>query len=211
MYRPRAGFALELPPLTRGILRDSDYGCIVPGITPAHAGEYCKPSRFKSPRTELPPLTRGIQFHSLVARVLSWNYPRSRGEYCQLHRQHAKTRNYPRSRGEYRFHPRKSLRPRNYPRSRGEYEAASPGAIESIELPPFTRGIQSGVLNTTNDFGITPAHAGNTAPCPFSFPAYWNYPRSRGEYGLVFSSGSPWMELPPFTRGIRPLKKCHRG
>ena len=29
---------VELPPLARGILRDSDYGCIVPGITPAHAG-----------------------------------------------------------------------------------------------------------------------------------------------------------------------------
>ena len=64
------------------------------------------------------------------------------------------------------------------------------------------RGIRPANSRRTCPAGITPACAGNTALCPFSFPACWNYPRLRGEYSLVVPPNIAAMELPPLARGI---------
>ena len=91
---------------------------------------------------------------------------------------------------------------RNYPRMCGEYARRIVAAPAQPELPPLARGIQLFALFLSLHVGITPACAGNTALCPFSFPACWNYPRLRGEYSLVVPPNIAAMELPPLARGI---------
>ena len=90
----------------------------------------------------------------------------------------------------------------NYPRSRGEYIKGFINGIKNMELPPLARGIHLGGSVSDNPLGITPARAGNTALCPFSFPACWNYPRLRGEYVPALQIRKLPKELPPLTRGI---------
>ena len=50
--------------------------------------------------------------------------------------------------------------------------------------------------------GITPARAGNTIYMYADELGDWNYPRSRGEYGLCSFIFFDSEELPPLARGI---------
>ena len=52
--------------------------------------------------------------------------------------------------------------------------------------------------------GITPARAGNTIYMYADELGDWNYPRSRGEYGLCSFIFFDSEELPPLARGIHP-------
>ena len=69
--------------------------------------------------------------------------------------------------------------------------------------PPHTRGIPNPLIDTTTPLGITPAHAGNTAPTVrFSFPA-GDHPRTRGEYEDFNAMAIGNQGSPPHTRGIQ--------
>ena len=172
------------------------------GITPAHAGN------------TLP------VHHLTEAR---WDHPRACGEY----RRHAACRrgdvgSPPRMRGIPR-HPlqsrigfgitpahagntSRSILPKpesgDHPRACGEYRSAGQPASTRRGSPPRMRGILFCQISIRIHVGITPAHAGNTAPPPHHRTQCWDHPRACGEYlttslKLVRNFGSP-----PRMRGI---------
>ena len=134
---------------------------------------------------ELPPLARGI-------RVVF-----SKG--------HALTGITPARAGNTFWRCRRIFARWNYPRSRGEYASGSRAPLTVMELPPLARGIQVTLSLMVTIPGITPARAGNTPPNHALTKAFWNYPRSRGEYDLPPIAEALGVELPPLARGIHCL------
>ena len=91
----------------------------------------------------------------------------------------------------------------NYLRVRGEYYRTQSTPPNTWELPPRTRRIPGGFLNSASVIGTTSAYAENTSPMPHSRQPSRNYLRVRGEYTEIEINVLPDTELPPRTRRIR--------
>ena len=93
----------------------------------------------------------------------------------------------------------------NYLRARGEYTSTKRHPLSSWELPPRTRRILEGELDSLNCKGTTSAHAENTHRGATHRRGHWNYLRARGEYRHHHHTATSHQELPPRTRRIPHL------
>ena len=97
----------------------------------------------------------------------------------------------------------------NYLRVRGEYAVGSDHDSVGLELPPRTRRIHQLSNQIADIYGTTSAYAENTGLPRRQTPQPWNYLRVRGEYKPRAWAWAPWPELPPRTRRIRRVERCH--
>ena len=97
----------------------------------------------------------------------------------------------------------------DHPRTRGEYYFLHILFHERQGSPPHTRGIHNHCEVFLLLVGITPAHAGNTRPCPLCLCSVRDHPRTRGEYPSLVSRTSGRPGSPPHTRGIPAVIATH--
>ena len=155
---------MELPPRTRRILPECEYGFTQPGTTSAHAentidagrgrpnrgnylrarGEYLATAYIVSPEQELPPRTRRIRGYPPA--------PCTGPGTTSAHAENTKS-TIPTGRNR-----------RNYLRARGEYLSRRANKKLVSELPPRTRRIRLVALCGSWVRGTTSAHAENTVP-----------------------------------------------
>ena len=90
----------------------------------------------------------------------------------------------------------------DHPRTRGEYYFLHILFHERQGSPPHTRGIHNHCEVFLLLVGITPAHAGNTRPCPLCLCSVRDHPRTRGEYPPLLPLTIAMKGSPPHTRGI---------
>ena len=137
-----------------------------------------------------PPLTRGIRTFQNVFTVSIGITPA-----------HA---------GNTRRHPNHGIDPRDHPRSRGEYHSLPKKLRCMMGSPPLTRGIHDFSCEHLMDYGITPAHAGNTLYFFIIGCVPGDHPRSRGEYFFKLQRRIVEVGSPPLTRGIRVNQSCRQ-
>ena len=89
----------------------------------------------------------------------------------------------------------------DHPRLRGEKDRGHPRHHAGVGSPPLARGKEIRRSGLAVIAGITPACAGKSYVCGFSYMVCWDHPRLRGEkeHDIVlkdYSQGSP-----PLARG----------
>ena len=97
----------------------------------------------------------------------------------------------------------------NYLRVRGEYISYQIRLLIFMELPPRTRRILACPGVKPPSRGTTSAYAENTYEGSAPWYRLRNYLRVRGEYKPRAWAWAPWPELPPRTRRIRRVERCH--
>ena len=100
--------------------------------------------------------------------------------------------------------PRRKPQPplEDQPRTCGEYKAARLRLARLRGSAPHMRGILLGEIRYSTDGGISPAHAGNTAPALFDALYFEDQPRTCGEYLTKAVSRSKTLGSAPHMRGI---------
>ena len=88
-----------------------------------------------------------------------------------------------------------------HPRSRGENPSAARPAKASGGSSPLTRGKQGIGLQSEEELGLIPAHAGKTMSPGTTRPRPRAHPRSRGENALGITTCTPAPGSSPLTRG----------
>ena len=157
----------------------------------------------------------------MEAQSSTWDHPRSRGEYsCIVSIACKRLGSSPLSRGipcsgvrtglggriipalAGNTHGPCRMRPGcpDHPRSRGEYrqvgyEPTLPGGSS-----PLSRGIRLVMGESSRNYGIIPALAGNTARKGLTEYLRGDHPRSRGEYYITYAP-------PPYRSGSSPLSR----
>jgi len=91
----------------------------------------------------------------------------------------------------------------DHPRTRGEHEEVCFCGISGTGSLPHTRGTPSLRYSMSFGFGITPAHAGNTASTGVSGALTEDHPRTRGEHRPPLLLSMSATGSPPHTRGTR--------
>ena len=189
------------PPRMRGKLRKIHYNAAHKGITPAHAGK-----------------TAGM-YRGWMAR---WDHPRACGEN-RSYRSSTMTKrgSPPRMRGKLRerFEPIlkvgitpahagktspaliSSCRLWDHPRACGENSSPTRTRISAKGSPPRMRGKLRKIHYNAAHKGITPAHAGKTAPTMAFITSELDHPRACGENVTRIMCSLPLLGSPPRMRG----------
>ena len=101
----------------------------------------------------------------------------------------------------------------DHPRTCGEQQSFAPPLVHREGSPPHMRGTELQFEPNSVIFGITPAHAGNSAFQSMTIGLTWDHPRTCGEqiaydYVDCIRSGSP-----PHMRGtaVRHLHSAERS
>ena len=94
-----------------------------------------------------------------------------------------------------------SGRRKDHPRPRGEKYSISPTAFALVGSPPPTRGKVLAPFFSFSSGGITPAHAGKSAPMRDCMPRDRDHPRPRGEKNRRAPTCARPAGSPPPTRG----------
>ena len=90
----------------------------------------------------------------------------------------------------------------DHPRSRGEYTPSRGPSWRVGGSSPLSRGIPGRGATRGSAEGIIPALAGNTSAPHTRHRAWWDHPRSRGEYPTGFTVAAPPRGSSPLSRGI---------
>ena len=100
--------------------------------------------------------------------------------------------------------------PRAHPRSRGEHFILSARLLWRMGSSPLARGTPPSVTPGGALIGLIPARAGNTTKPVANMEPPWAHPRSRGEHGIGYASGSCRTGSSPLARGtpIEKVSKC---
>ena len=88
----------------------------------------------------------------------------------------------------------------DHPRWRGNDQNRTLDYHASVGSPPLARERQSVDLPLGSSAGITPAHAGTTAPAVYLLPLPQDHPRSRGNDYRIFDSILHSKGSPPLKR-----------
>ncbi len=97
-----------------------------------------------------------------------------------------------------------------HPRSRGENRPKHWPVAAVMGSSPLTRGKQRIGLQSEEELGLIPAHAGKTLTRPLMVAGMGAHPRSRGENELERVPGQVVRGSSPLTRGKQYLRP-HRG
>ena len=90
----------------------------------------------------------------------------------------------------------------DHPRSRGEYPTPQERDNAFKGSSPLSRGIPQRFSRRSNEVGIIPALAGNTAYISTNYSTRPDHPRSRGEYQCWTLSPTGSLGSSPLSRGI---------
>ena len=173
------------------------------GIIPALAGNTTPPPGSWSPARDHPrsrgeyfdfegvgmrnfgssPLSRGIRLGSILRSSAVRIIPALAGNTAPASRARRSQQDHPRSRGEYPL------------------EADLPCGYKGSS--PLSRGIHAAMAALSEEAGIIPALAGNTAGVCQLSTGTWDHPRSRGEYTPFPESKPLWQGSSPLSRGIQ--------
>ena len=171
------------------------------GITPAYAGNTFVSSKARQGAEDHPRL-RGEHYKAFnLLRLKMGSPPPTRGTRCGKRETQQIIGITPAYAGNTTYISYRFCICKDHPRLRGEHFDNSATLKTSVGSPPPTRGTLTGTIVTENEFGITPAYAGNTRVHFDILSVNWDHPRLRGEHvnGLkvfVMCVGSP-----PPTRG----------
>ena len=102
-------------------------------------------------------------------------------------------------------------RVKDHPRTRGEKEVPFSEEASEAGSPPHTRGKGQIKQANTQNYRITPAHAGKSASASSCAVARKDHPRTRGEKKHMVFYVADGVGSPPHTRGkVRgtSLKRC---
>ena len=190
---------------------------VAPGIIPAYAGN-TPTFPWSTTAARDHPRVCGEHVQNALGRFnVAGSSPRMRG----THARNRSGRRNPRIIPAYAGNTcsRRQLRPcrRDHPRVCGEHPSLKPYSASFAGSSPRMRGTHGFHAGLAQVFGIIPAYAGNTPPCPGRAAIHWDHPRVCGEHTLSnrISSGlrgsSPRMRGTPIgcarwrnTNGIIP-------
>ena len=190
------------PPLAWGIHVHSWDRIRWPGLTPARAGNTSTATR-RTCLTGAHPRSRG-EYIFIYSSTLQQqgSPPLARGIPDVPGRRAAKLRLTPARAGNTSCPYIPGWSRRAHPRSRGEYAYTSIATLPTKGSPPLARGIQYGLMYQLDNYGLTPARAGNTHGVEYRPFAMKAHPRSRGEYWDVVHIKTWCTGSPPLARGI---------
>ena len=191
------------PPHTRGTRDCAAVPHILPGITPAHAGNTAYHGEFGCFRGDHPRTRGEHRCSSYWWRIVSGSPPHTRGTLPAIFPLLSLSGITPAHAGNTLSLSLIRNLLRDHPRTRGEHKEMSYEEKTIRGSPPHTRGTLCKEKPVDRQAGITPAHAGNTSKRLNRHSAARDHPRTRGEHwsscGCCFSlRGSP-----PHTRGTR--------
>ncbi len=150
------------PPYTWGILANQGDGSRVPGITPIYMGNTSR---------------RQSELHRPT------DHPHIHGEYDRkLLRDIARSRITPIYMGNTRRHEEAQRHTKDHPHIHGEYGKFQCAQRTTIGSPPYTWGIQTGLIGIAHNNGITPIYMGNTKIYQRHCFGSWDHPHIHGEY-----------------------------
>ena len=93
-------------------------------------------------------------------------------------------------------------RPTDHPHIHGEYQATRRSTATHQGSPPYTWGIQTGLIGIAHNNGITPIYMGNTKIYQRHCFGSWDHPHIHGEYGTDANGVPKYKGSPPYTWGI---------
>ena len=169
------------PPLARGTVENPLIASCPPRITPACAGNRALPLFSRIFDRDHPRL-RGEQFtHRFKGGIYKGSPPLARGTVWHCSAEPSTLRITPACAGNRWEKHRHARKVGDHPRLRGEQLHGSVHLFASPGSPPLARGTGKAVNALPDDFGITPACAGNRS-ASFHTPSWsGDHPRLRGE------------------------------
>ena len=170
-------------------------------ITPACAGNSSAPRRCNIFRWDHPRL-RGEQH--LVPNPINHargSPPLARGTEQADYFESERRRITPACAGNRRSFPLCAAVKWDHPRLRGEQAIVRGNGMTNEGSPPLARGTVLALQFAKRARGITPACAGNSAPCDLPPPRHRDHPRLRGEQCISSMDGNGSGGSPPLARG----------